>query len=193
MTPSKRYYQELERKYGHLKDSCRCQICDKVFMGLGYHIKIHGYTEEEYKDKFEIMRTIPLVAPDLSDKFSKNASLMIKKGLLAQGIQSLGKKNKGKKPFSTVATRKFRSKNINIKIPKETRSLIANTIYSNHPEVKKKISNSLKAFYKPLKLHKICDNCGSDIVKHKSKIINQKHSFCNRKCFFEWRAKTRLT
>jgi rRNA maturation endonuclease Nob1 len=191
MTPSKKYYRELEKKYGHLKESCRCQICDRVFSGLGYHIKAHGYTEERYKDEFEIMRTVPLVAPDISTKLSKNAHRMIKDGLLAQEIQSIGKARKGKRPLVTIATRKFRRKNINMKISAERRSLIMNLTYANHPEIKKKISNTLKVFYAPLKLKKVCDNCGKDVFKQESKIKNQKHSFCNKKCFFEWQAKIR--
>jgi rRNA maturation endonuclease Nob1 len=110
---------------------------------------------------------------------------MIDAGILAQEIKELGKKNKGKHPVVTVATRRFRRENINIQLSTEQRSLIANLKYFSKPEIKNKISRSLKMFYKPLKTMKVCENCGKEVHKHKSKI--KAHSFCNRKCFFEWR------
>lgn len=188
MTPSKKYYQNLERKYGHLKDSCRCQICDRVFAGLGYHIRVHGYTEEVYKDKFGIMRTIPLVAPDVSRKFRKNAKKMISAGLLAQEIHSLGKKNKGKRPLCTAATREFRRKNIKIEISSEKRSAIAKQTYLEKPEIRKKISKTLKIFYKPIKDRRKCGECGKEFFREPSK--NKKSiNFCSKKCSGAYRSK----
>jgi hypothetical protein len=187
MTRSKRYYQELDQKYGHLSDRCVCKLCGRTYKNLGGHIRHHGFTANSYKDHFEIMRTTPLVAPDLSLIFSDNAKRLIEEGLLAQDIQELGKKQKGKRPVITLATRKYRRTHINIKISSERRSEVANNMYFKKPEIKDKISRTLKIFYAPLATIRKCDNCGKPVRKAPSKI--KEHCFCNKACFGEWSSK----
>ena len=65
--------------YNKTKDKIQCHICGKFFRSLngGGHLKIHGISNDEYKEKFEISRTVALV--------SEGTRIKMLQGFLARG------------------------------------------------------------------------------------------------------------
>lgn len=181
-------YVTLYAQYG---DRSICKICSRVYKSLGMHIRVHNLTEEEYKDKFELMRTLPLCVPELSIVFAVDANHLREENILPDKEFSsrLGKARKGHSPVVTTATRKFRvkfgksRKGILTLEQLEEKSKRTKEFYLIHPEVKRSISNSLVEYYSTRRnlVDLVCEQCGKKYQRVKSK-QNKKHNFCNKKC-----------
>ena len=53
----------------------KCNICGREYVALGVHIRLkHQIDPDDYRDEYGILRTTPLVDPDLSDAIRKSAN-----------------------------------------------------------------------------------------------------------------------
>lgn len=99
MSRTKLYWNKLEKEYGHLGDRAKCRICGRVYIYLGGHLKFHHLTEMEYKDKFEILHSLPLCVEEFSERRRKQEVLMRENKILITTDRFIkSKRNTGRKP-----------------------------------------------------------------------------------------------
>jgi hypothetical protein len=160
MTKTKAYWAKVEREYGYLGDRVRCRVCGKHFEFLGAHLKVHHLTEMEYKDKFELLHSLPLCIDKLSSLFSEKTTSRINDGTLkaVDGFFS-SKRNFGKeKP-------KKAKENLSIAQSKRVRTVEERNKMSAYAknrtqEHRNKISVGIKSFYRRAHLTKRAPDAG---------------------------------
>lgn len=147
MTKTKAYWAKVEREYGYLGDRVRCRVCGKHFEFLGAHLKVHHLTEMEYKDKFELLHSLPLCIDKLSSLFSEKTTSRINDGTLKavdgffSSKRNFGKEKpkKAKEILSIAQSKRVRTV--------EERNKMSAYAKNRTQEHRNKISVGIKSFY----------------------------------------------
>lgn len=99
--------KEAEEHHNH--EYVQCLECGKLYASVGIHIRTHGMTPGEYREKWQIMRKIPLAGFSKRRKHSAFVKRQIALGNmnpleLAAAMRDANERNGRKKPFRTKYT-----------------------------------------------------------------------------------------
>lgn len=193
MIRGEKYWADIEREYGHLGDKVWCKECGRCFKSLGAHIKVHGLTSNEYKDKHRLLRSLPLCVDELSDRFRRVALKNHETGIYTN--EQLQKFVSSKRMAGQEATELTREAVAKIwkgkKLPLHVVEGMRERALSRTEATKRKIARGVSRWQQENSKRKTvnCVNCGKKKRVTPSQ-AGKKFYLCNHKCLSEYAKKS---